>query len=309
MGQVVSAEECVPQGVACRCLHALPLPLPPPPPAVRATATDHTHRRRMRRRAGVADTLLRMGAASGSTELVASALLLGADPDLQSSAPVVGSSNPERMRILNQQGANGPLHIASYLGHEECVELLLRAAADPHATAGLPRWTAAHLAAAVGHAVVLRRLLAAEPRLALARMAPPHGTPLAIAIQGRSFEAAQVLMEQGAPRPAGEVLGDIAGGRDFVGGHMLFAALAAAHALTPAQWARLPTPCRKLGTALPAVVRRSRAEAGLLVKHLPWAARERLYWGALCVDRAAERLGAPLPPHLLTRVLALIPGE
>ena len=48
----------------------------------------------------------------------------------------------------------------------------------------------------------------------------------------------------------------------------LFADVACQRPLSNADWQLVPTPCAGLDAALPAVARRSRAEAGLLVRRL-----------------------------------------
>eukprot|EP00887_Chlorella_sp_A99_P004700 scaffold4.g4700.t1 len=75
-------------------------------------------------------------------------------------------------------------------------------------------------------------------------------------------------------------------------------------ALPAELWELVPTPCRGLGRALPAVLACSCAEARLLVQHLPKkeAARGRLRAAALCL----RRLPVPKELHsnILSRVLA-----
>lgn len=69
----------------------------------------------------------------------------------------------------------------------------------------------------------------------------------------------------------------------------------------------MPTPCLGLGAALPAVLERSAAEAGLLVVHLPPADGQRLCVAALSLHRlqGALELSAPVPAALIGRMLGL----
>ena len=74
---------------------------------------------------------------------------------------------------------------------------------------------------------------------------------------------------------------------------------------TPAEWARVPTPCPGLGAALHAVLACSKAEAVALVRCLPAAERERLRIAALCIKRAERRRRrVSLPCELLRPPLA-----
>ena len=65
----------------------------------------------------------------------------------------------------------------------------------------------------------------------------------------------------------------------------LFANVACQRPLSSADWQLVPTPCPGLGAALPAVARRSRAEAGQLVRRLLPAERQRLRTSVLCLSR------------------------
>jgi hypothetical protein len=72
----------------------------------------------------------------------------------------------------------------------------------------------------------------------------------------------------------------------------------AGRALTEAQWGQMASPCAPLAAVLPAVLARSRLEARLLVQHLEPGQRQRLRTLALCLARAQQTAGAPLPPAL-----------
>ena len=91
-------------------------------------------------------------------------------------------------------------------------------------------------------------------------------------------------------------------------GHLvppLFADLAVAWPLTPAQWAQVPHSCPGLGAALPTVHAHSEAEAAALVAHLPEPERRRLRTAALALARRSAALGVWLPSPLVGRILAL----
>eukprot|EP00887_Chlorella_sp_A99_P001696 scaffold8.g1696.t1 len=91
--------------------------------------------------------------------------------------------------------------------------------------------------------------------------------------------------------------------------HVLLADLDARRALSPADWAALPTPCPDLARALPAVLARSPAEAAQLVARLPDTAHGRLRTLALNLARAQRRLRLELPEAILRRILGAAPLE
>lgn len=68
---------------------------------------------------------------------------------------------------------------------------------------------------------------------------------------------------------------------------------------------RFPNACAPLAGVLPAVLRRSKAEAALLVVHLPAADRERLRTALLCLHCTQCTAGASLPTVLVWRILNL----
>lgn len=84
----------------------------------------------------------------------------------------------------------------------------------------------------------------------------------------------------------------------------LYALLAARTPLAADEWALVPTPCPRLGGALPAVLGRFAEEASHLVRHLPAADRQRLRTAALCLARAERQLVQPLPPTIMESLLA-----
>ena len=84
----------------------------------------------------------------------------------------------------------------------------------------------------------------------------------------------------------------------------LYADVVSRHALTTAQWQRIPAPCPGLGPALPAVLERSTAEAALLVARLLQPERRRLQTAALALHRAQAASQTWLPQPLVWRILA-----
>ena len=148
-----------------------------------------------------------------------------------------------------------------------------------------------HHAAAAMNMPALSTLLEAAPEAALVKRCgavTPLGLTIAAAVDSaavedcpdqwhtplRVFVAGQLL----AAMPPAAALEDLASHPPAF--HTLFVDLAAASALTPEQWQRFPPACNGLLRALPAVLRRSEAEAGLLVARLPSSDRARLQ-GAL----------------------------
>ena len=85
----------------------------------------------------------------------------------------------------------------------------------------------------------------------------------------------------------------------------LYTALVARYPLTAGQWARVPSRCRCLGAALPTVLRRSEAEAALLVRCMTDTERQHLRGLALCLGAAQHRGSLPsLPGPIVQRLLA-----
>lgn len=293
-------------------------------------------------------------AACGSTTRMAAALAAGADPNLPMSEP----------RYVRASGVTA-LHLACKRGHPACVRALLAAGANPNAGAlpGCPHNeaysdtvgpalngaataecaaallaagadpfaaqyggdTAMHAAAFDGNVGVVRTVLEAAPRVALARGFAAL-LPLEVALRFGHWEVAHLLLER-APLlpPAGELLRMVeeARERDYPGRAVislwyphaaaddeddtppsLYAPLVARQPLAPAEWARVPTPCPGLGVALPAVLGRSEAEAALLVCHLPAGDRECLRTAALCMKRVERRRRLNLPGEVVRSVLA-----
>lgn len=80
--------------------------------------------------------------------------------------------------------------------------------------------------------------------------------------------------------------------------------VASRYPLTPADWQLIPSPCPALAAVLPTVLRRSEAEAALLVARLPDIKRRRLRTAALALHRAQAEAGVALPQPLIWRILA-----
>ena len=204
-----------------------------------------------------------------------------------------------------------PLHLAADSESVEAVRLLLEAAPAAALTADVQGRLPVHWAANNGCAEAVCLLLEAAPTAALA--ADVEGwLPLEIALDqareqtdehARYLETARLLLQATPPDMALTALeeaGEVA--------LPLFADLAACAALSPEQWQRMPAPCPALGTALPAVLERSEAEAALLVGCLPAEVRQRLRAAALCLGRAQRECHIELPTVLVGQVLALATG-
>ena len=196
----------------------------------------------------------------------------------------------------------GALHHATLDGCEGCIPALLAAGAHATAVSAISRWTPLHCAARCGNAAAAAMLVSAAPEAVACR--DGHGkTPLALALAWRRIAAARCLLELAPLQPAGDVLALLSSsGKPAM---PLYASLVARQPLTPEQWAQVPTLCPGLAAALPAVLLRSTAEAGALVRRLPLADRARLRTAALCLGRTQQCLPAPLPIPIVWHVLAL----
>eukprot|EP00887_Chlorella_sp_A99_P001707 scaffold8.g1707.t1 len=173
-----------------------------------------------------------------------------------------------------------------------------------------------HFAAAHGHAAVVQLLLAAAPETERRGTQQGHSA-LYLAVSQGHLPAARVLVERSAappaelianlltavdaPRPRGS-LATLEQREESV--HALIVDLAARRALSPPDWALLPTPCPALARALPAVLARSLVEAAKLVAHLPDKARSRLRALALSLARLQRRLRLELPESVVHRIQA-----
>ena len=118
------------------------------------------------------------------------------------------------------------------------------------------------------------------------------------------MEVAHYLVEQGpwGPQHLYRMLGILQGGTF---GRQLVAAAVARCPLTPAQWTQVPLACPRLGTALPAVLQRSEAEAAVLVRRMPAGEQHYLRTLALYLGAAQRRGHLPsLPVPITDRLLA-----
>ncbi len=209
----------------------------------------------------------------------------------------------------------GALYSACSSGQLSCARLLLDAGADPRDRAGTSlECTLLHdVAKRVPNGpAMVRMLVAAAPDVLQARDSLGH-TPLQAAIHclGQdNLDTALTLLHLSPQQPAAELLATLRQSRgtpDCV--VALYAALVIKQPLSPADWQQVPSPCGALSAALPTVLRRSQAEAALLVAHLPPAAQQRLRTAVLCLARAQRSLPAALPAPLVNDWLALAVAE
>jgi len=121
-------------------------------------------------------------------------------------------------------------------------------------------------------------------------------SPLAVALRLQQTEIAHYLVAEApwSPRHAGSVLAALnAEGECAL---PFYPGLVARCPLTAKQWAQVPLACPRLGTALPAALRRSEAEAALLVRHMPDHERHYLRTLALYLGIAQRRGQLPQLP-------------
>eukprot|EP00887_Chlorella_sp_A99_P001737 scaffold8.g1737.t1 len=212
-----------------------------------------------------------------------------------------------------------PLHQAAIEGLTAVVKLLLAAAPQAALVADGIGWLPLHWAVRDGHTAVVELLLEAAPQTERARTAEGE-TALLLAASHGHLPAARVVLQRSAAAPTElitELLAAICSPAIWLVtqqkkqhvAHALLADLAALRALSPADWALLPTPCPALARALPAVIERSPAEAAQLVAHLPFAARGRLRTLALSLAHLQRRLRLELPESIMRRILAAAPLE
>lgn len=238
-----------------------------------------------------------------------------------------------------------PLHLAaSHADAHPVVAALLAAGADPKAlnSTGV---SALHVAAERGSRETVSALLAAAPEMALKRSWVLKRLPLDAALSANRYHVAGLLLECGSLPPVGELLASLEDARQQCARECrslafplsLYAPVIARQPLTPAEGARVPTLCPGLGTALPAVLAcseaeaalilrnlrhlpahecqrlcaaalaRSEAEAAQLVAHLPAVDRQRLRTAALCLKRVQRRWRVSLPQQVLRQLLAGVP--
>eukprot|EP00887_Chlorella_sp_A99_P000736 scaffold5.g736.t1 len=168
----------------------------------------------------------------------------------------------------------------------------------------------------MGSPAVIELLLAAAPGSEQVRT---HLGQLALwfAAAAGHIWVARVLLERSAAIAPAELIADLLAAEWIEGAvspchhvvRTLLIDLAGSRALSPADWAALPSPCPGLARALPSVLARSAAEAGQLVAHLPDAARGRLRALALSLAHLQRRLRLELPDGVVRRILAAAPLE
>ena len=211
----------------------------------------------------------------------------------QASGPTVAhlllAAAPDTAMALDRTGLS-PLHIAGMCGNVPAVHMLVHTAPQ-----------ALQLQNAHDQMTPLATTLAVAFAMAddeAAGIVEDEGGPA----NGSSLrlEAARVMMAAVPPDASLPWL-VLAGGLALP----LYPEVAAHWPLTAAQWAQVPSPCPGLGTALPAVLQRSEAEAALLVAHLPAADVARLRVFALALHRAQRRLHVSLPAELARHILSL----
>lgn len=228
-------------------------------------------------------------AAMAEPACVEALLALGADPAATYDPPWGGTTGVT------------PLHWAAERGAARSIAALLAAGANP-AVPDSDGWTALHHAAhRCPEPEVAHLLLKACPEVAFA-LDVDGWTPLDVALDLARLDIARCLLEHAPLPPASDVLAalECAHGAAALA---LYVPLVARKPLTPAEWARVPVPCPRLAATLPVVLRRSEAEAALLVSRLPPGERQRLRTTALCLARAQRVHGLQLPLHLLHPLL------
>ncbi|KAL4430157.1 hypothetical protein ABPG77_004939 [Micractinium sp. CCAP 211/92] len=211
------------------------------------------------------------------------------------------------------EGPNAPapswtaLHAAAIEGHAGVCKLIVDINPQTALATGedIDKQTPLHFAAEYGHAEAVRVLVAAAPEAA----ALPESfgfTPVWMTIceaHEAHFEAFGHLFMVGTTTE--ERLEMLAQWRYHDAGALapLYARVVAAGRLSADQWARVPRPWPPVGRLLPAVLERSREEAGLLVQHLAPDQRAALRAAALSLSRAQARLRSKLPPELVAHIL------
>lgn len=282
---------------------------------------------------------LHAGAESGDPVRVAAALAAGADVNSEegigtalikaSSLRATQAGRLACMMLLLAAGADQrcerrwgtitPLHLAARHasdGHTECVAALLAAGASPTAK---DSWGALplHVAAIFGNLEALRLLAAAAPKGSLWSKTNYDATPLDCAIFEQHVSVATYLAAE-ASLSSDEIDGILVelaqsrDGRPYVSelARQLYPLLVARHVLTSEQWEKIPAPCPCIGAALPEVLRRSEAEAAVLVRHMTADDQQCLRTLALCLSHAQRSgqlpaLPIPIQQRLLAEAVAL----
>ncbi len=250
---------------------------------------------------------------------------------------------PLAATVVSRQGSLA-LHLAASANHPcsaAMVRLLLAAAPGTAAAVRVPAdatllpYTALHLAAIEGNAAAARLLVQAAPQVCLMQVGPQSDLPpesvwpldSELPLQtALSMAAAAQHHQQGAPSGPPSRLKPVAAYLDTANAMLaamppdtslpllarfadvalpLFPTIAAHWPLTAAQWQQVPTPSPGLGSALPATLQRSEAEAALLVARLPAADAARLRAFALALHGTQQQLDSVLPAHISARILSL----
>ena len=274
-------------------------------------------------------TLMQGAARAGNMDAIR--LLLELAPQMASASSdaqrtplhdAAAGGSPEAVRLLLEAAPQTaaaidfwgqlPMHRAAEGGSAECIKLLLDAGAPGLDAPDEDGSLLLHIAASDDREAAVRFLLACYPAAATAEDQHGH-RPLHKALDHRMYShaapnAARALLHVSG-LSAQQLLDLLAGvpADQQQRVQPLHGDVAAHMPLTPEQWQRVPMPCPGLGTALPAVLDRSAAEAGLLVAHLPRADRMRLRVAALSLHRlpGTLELSPPIPAALLGQMLAL----
>ena len=149
---------------------------------------------------------------AAAATLIGVMLALGFAPPDAPVADAAMGGDVEQVRVLLRQGgdvnaAQGDgmtaLHWAARTGHDELVQVLIYAGANPVAVTRLGGYTPLHMAAGSGRAVVVEALLVAGADRQ-ARTTSGGATPLHLAAASGSGAAVDALLEQGAEVDARE---------------------------------------------------------------------------------------------------------
>lgn len=186
---------------------------------------------------------------------------------------------------LNATGACGrtPMALTMAHGRPECMRALVQAGVDPAAADSDGLTLAHHAAASAHHAAAsviagafIGVIMDAAPETALLKNKRGE-LPLAMALRKGRNGPARCLLERGALAQPSLLLGKLGSAKRWLLEHQdfnrfplsLYAIVVARQRLTPAEWARVPSPCPGLGALLPAVC---------------WSARRRRLhcWCATC---------------------------
>lgn len=254
---------------------------------------------------------------SGETPLLAAAMALKTHPvEALQALHLLLETVPPAAALAGSSSTRGwnPLMLAAVPGHAQAVQLLLAAA--PQAAAAVEGHggrSALSFAAQSGDPHTVGVLLAAAPQMAVLRDFSGR-TPLDWAADHNRKVVPLLVMDQLQREGAGQGVTHILGmlhrlwqrcdvfGTDRMSVGISFASILSRHAPTAAQWELVPPSCAGLAAALPDVLLRSEAEAGLLVAHLPTAQRARLRAAALCLAHVA---GAQLPTAICRTIIGL----